>query len=252
MALIKCRECGREISDTSDKCIHCGCPLNTNINISGEKVSNFYMWILAFLPLLSIFFLFCGWIIFDSYIIGMILTIIFELVFNIALIYLDYNSLKESDINVSSFGKFSLFKIVIPKYIYKRADILKQSLSYFVVWIVCFIVFVISILAIFIQMGLLEVTSTKVQETYLEECNYYTLGDALESYIENATWKTKIDLFNEKLVTVSGQMIYYGEMEDVVIIYAIRGQEYQFKDMQIDGKSVGINTYKDLIEFVCD
>ena len=89
-------------------------------------------------------------------------------------------------------------------------------------------------------------------KTYLEECNYYTLGDALESYIENATWKTKIDLFNEKLVTVSGQMIYYGEMEDVVIIYAIRGQEYQFKDMQIDGKSVGINTYKDLIEFVCD
>lgn len=27
MALIKCVECGRDISDTSDKCIHCGCPI---------------------------------------------------------------------------------------------------------------------------------------------------------------------------------------------------------------------------------
>lgn len=27
MALIKCPECGREISDRSDKCIHCGYPI---------------------------------------------------------------------------------------------------------------------------------------------------------------------------------------------------------------------------------
>ena len=27
MALIKCPECGKEISDKSEKCIHCGFPL---------------------------------------------------------------------------------------------------------------------------------------------------------------------------------------------------------------------------------
>ena len=27
MALIKCSECGREISDTANECIHCGCPI---------------------------------------------------------------------------------------------------------------------------------------------------------------------------------------------------------------------------------
>ncbi len=27
MALIKCRECGKEFSNTSDICIHCGCPI---------------------------------------------------------------------------------------------------------------------------------------------------------------------------------------------------------------------------------
>ena len=29
MALIKCPECGKEISDKAPACIHCGCPLST-------------------------------------------------------------------------------------------------------------------------------------------------------------------------------------------------------------------------------
>lgn len=41
MALIKCPECGKEISDKSDKCIHCGFPLietkNTICNINGKE-----------------------------------------------------------------------------------------------------------------------------------------------------------------------------------------------------------------------
>ena len=34
MALIKCRECGKEISDSSKKCIHCGCPVVLEIKCS--------------------------------------------------------------------------------------------------------------------------------------------------------------------------------------------------------------------------
>lgn len=30
MALIKCKECGKEISDTIKKCIHCGAKINKN------------------------------------------------------------------------------------------------------------------------------------------------------------------------------------------------------------------------------
>lgn len=40
MALIKCPECGKEISDKSDKCIHCGFPLRSTPllqeNINGQ------------------------------------------------------------------------------------------------------------------------------------------------------------------------------------------------------------------------
>ncbi|GEM_PF-5747784 len=34
MALIKCPECGRDITDTNEKCIHCGCPI---IKTKGKK-----------------------------------------------------------------------------------------------------------------------------------------------------------------------------------------------------------------------
>lgn len=39
MALIKCPDCGREVSDKSNYCIHCGCPLeavNTTFHYKGR------------------------------------------------------------------------------------------------------------------------------------------------------------------------------------------------------------------------
>ena len=47
MALIKCSECGKQISDKSDKCVHCGCPIpktyetNTSNNSQVESKNNF-------------------------------------------------------------------------------------------------------------------------------------------------------------------------------------------------------------------
>ena len=32
MALIKCKECGKDISDTTDICIHCGAPTSISLN----------------------------------------------------------------------------------------------------------------------------------------------------------------------------------------------------------------------------
>ena len=38
MALINCRECGKEISDQSQQCIHCGCPVVAPTQISTQKI----------------------------------------------------------------------------------------------------------------------------------------------------------------------------------------------------------------------
>ncbi len=42
MALIKCSECGKEISDTCDSCIHCGCPIEKTIVCSecGKEIDS--------------------------------------------------------------------------------------------------------------------------------------------------------------------------------------------------------------------
>lgn len=42
MALIKCPECGKEISDKSDKCIHCGFPLRSTPIIQENIGGKYY------------------------------------------------------------------------------------------------------------------------------------------------------------------------------------------------------------------
>ena len=37
MALIKCQECGKEISDTSKRCIHCGAKIKKEKNEEVKK-----------------------------------------------------------------------------------------------------------------------------------------------------------------------------------------------------------------------
>ena len=36
MGLVKCNECGKEISDKAEKCIHCGCPIK-DINVENSN-----------------------------------------------------------------------------------------------------------------------------------------------------------------------------------------------------------------------
>lgn len=44
MALIKCPECGNEVSDKAETCIHCGCPLKSEQTVTctecGQEVSS--------------------------------------------------------------------------------------------------------------------------------------------------------------------------------------------------------------------
>ena len=42
MALIKCPECGKEISDKANACVHCGYPLDTLERLM-EKVEDFHL-----------------------------------------------------------------------------------------------------------------------------------------------------------------------------------------------------------------
>lgn len=39
MALIKCLECGHDISDKAEKCIHCGNPITNSLENNNQFIS---------------------------------------------------------------------------------------------------------------------------------------------------------------------------------------------------------------------
>ena len=72
MALIKCPECGKEISDKSDVCIHCGYPIKTKI-INKEKNCV----VLERYPVSNLIYLFIFLICFVFFIVILIITLVF-------------------------------------------------------------------------------------------------------------------------------------------------------------------------------
>lgn len=114
-------------------------------NIS--NINNIYVWLVAFTPILAILIFWIFSYILRSYWIGVIISIIFV---NIQILFVvnDYKMLNNSGIDTTSFGKFSAIRVVVPKYLLKRVDILKQNVSYFIVWLVGVIIFIISVLII--------------------------------------------------------------------------------------------------------
>ncbi len=110
-----------------------------------SNINNIYVWLVACTPILALLIFWLFSYIFSSYWVGIIFSIIFV---NIQILFIvnDYKFLNNSGVDTSLLGKFNAFKIVVPKYLLKRAEILKENISYFVVWLVSFIFFVIIII----------------------------------------------------------------------------------------------------------
>ena len=62
------------------------------------------------------------------------------LILNIVLSVLDEKNLQKSHIDTAPFGSAFL----VPVYLFKRAKVLNQNMAYFIVWIACFAVALIS------------------------------------------------------------------------------------------------------------
>lgn len=66
MALVKCKECGKEVSDKADMCPHCG---RRNPSINEEKLNKDIFWNKHSLLKTSII-VFCGIVIFLMFFVG--------------------------------------------------------------------------------------------------------------------------------------------------------------------------------------
>lgn len=47
MSLINCPDCGKEVSDRANACIHCGCPLSMELNQKEDNYTGFYKVVLT-------------------------------------------------------------------------------------------------------------------------------------------------------------------------------------------------------------
>lgn len=108
--------------------------------LTGDKVNNTVIWVLAFAPLLGLFleavvaYSLYG----DSYRAEQALNNnqfwYITLVLNIALGFWDEQRLKKAGHNTD---KFKGWAWLVPVYLFQRAKALKQNYAYFVVWIIC-------------------------------------------------------------------------------------------------------------------
>jgi hypothetical protein len=115
--------------------------------ITGKHIGNGVVWILAFAPIIG-YFLETAF----SYVVNNSDTAadaamtdskywFITLALNIGLSYFDEGRLQRAGYDTSKFKAIAWF---VPGYLYKRAKALNQSLGYFVVWMVCFVLTLLS------------------------------------------------------------------------------------------------------------
>ncbi len=95
--------------------------------LTGQHVNNTVVWFLAFAPLVSL------WVPHENTLMNWIVP----LSLNTVLAYLDFHVLKKGGTDMS---KIKSPVWLIPVYLYQRAVLLRQNLTYFIVWIVCLLV----------------------------------------------------------------------------------------------------------------
>ena len=240
MALIKCKECGKEISDTLDVCIHCGCPLKNKKKdtpkIDNKKVSNKFIWIVSLLPIISVLLYLSVWYLTKSYYLGIIILILIMCIFSILFIVLDYKKLNKLGLDENTLGINKIYNIIIPKYLFKRFRVLNQNPSYFIAWIISATVFIVMIILRINPLFLLTDTSKYIDQVYdykLDSCNNGTYEELINNIVVNQDWQSEIDMQGNVTVTVSGKSIV-DENINVVISFDINKEKVELRKYMYD------------------
>ena len=240
MALIKCKECGKEISDTLDVCIHCGCPLKNKKKdtpkIDNKKVSNKFIWLVSLLPIISVLIYLLVWYLTKSYYLGIIILILIMCIFSILFIVLDYKKLNKLGLDKSTLGMNKVYNIIIPKYLFKRFRVLNQNPSYFIAWIISATVFIVMIILRINPLFLLTDTSKYIDQVYdykLDSCNNGTYEELINNIVVNQDWQSEIDMQGNVTVTVSGKSIV-DENINVVISFDINKEKVELRKYMYD------------------
>lgn len=111
--------------------------------LAGDKVNNTVAWVLAFAPIIGYLlqYFIAGVLWGDNFQQNVDSIWYVTLVLNVVLGIIDERKLDKAG---HSTNKLRGWVWLVPVYLYQRAKLLKQSLSYFVVWLVCFFIVLFS------------------------------------------------------------------------------------------------------------
>ena len=260
MALIKCKECGKEISDTLDVCIHCGCPLKNKKKdtpkIDNKKVSNKFIWIVSLLPIISVLIYLSVWYLTKSYYLGIIILILIMCIFSILFIVLDYKKLNKLGLDENTLGINKIYNIIIPKYLFKRFRVLNQNPSYFIAWIISATVFIVMIILRINPLFLLTDTSKYIDQVYdykLDSCSNGTVEELVNKLIINQSWKSEIDMQGNVTVTVNGiSNLRNSGGNNIIMSFSINNEEVKLKEFFENENEYSISDYESLQNTYCE
>lgn len=147
--MVFCRGCGGQIHSTAPSCPQCGAPQREVAELAQAvaAVDNGVVWVLAFAPII-------GYLL--EYMVAFAINDnawqaelamqnssywFITLMLNIGLSLLDQKRLEKSGCDVS---KFKGVVWLVPVYLYQRAQTLRHSFAYFITWVVCFVLVILS------------------------------------------------------------------------------------------------------------
>jgi len=253
MAIIKCKECGKEISDKADTCVHCGCPISKEQQKNSLKVKNIYIWLVVLLPLLSCLLLWITDYFINSFLISLLIAVIFITVLEIVLILKDYKNLNKAKVDTSSLGEISPYKINIPKYITRRAKILQESSLKFIIWLLSFIIFIVIIVLEFNPLKYFDNSKyiKELKEETLNLCSDYTVEELINNYMKNPEWNYE-KKNGKKIVSIKGEITYLDKDAEGLIEFYIEDEEFKFYKFKIDGKTQSEIMSYSFLENLCE
>jgi hypothetical protein len=184
--------------------------------LTGNKISNVFIWLLAFAPIIGFFLesIFAYSVNENEFVaeqkIANSAYWFITLGLNILLAVFDDVKLKNAGHKTNNLG-WAIF--LIPVYLWKRSNLTKQSKSYFWVWIVSFIVL---LMLTFSSTGDISgfdtfgenTEITMVKTGYLTSCPNISIEEAVNGFFGNPSWEAIIAEDGNKYVNVTGDMTY--------------------------------------------
>ena len=184
--------------------------------LTGKKVNNVFIWLLAFAPIIGFFLeVIFAYSINDNELIADTKIAnsnywYITLILNILLAVFDDIKLKNAGHKTNNLG-WAIF--LIPVYLWKRSNLTKQSKSYFWVWIVSFI------FSLMLSSSIIENNTsfntfgenaeiTMVKEGYFTSYPNKSIEQAVNGFFGNPSWEAIIADDGNKYVNVTGSMTY--------------------------------------------